>query len=46
MLIVRGDYIWTGDELLTDAAVLCVNGSIQEVGSFAQLQDWPIPQTE
>lgn len=38
MLIVRGDYIWTGDELLTDAAVLCADGHIQSIGDYAQLQ--------
>lgn len=38
MLLVRGDYVWTGSELLQEAAVLCGGGKIEAVGSWQQLR--------
>lgn len=42
MLLVTGGYVWTGRELLSDAAVLCEGDRIRQVGSRAELQaEWP-----
>lgn len=36
-VLVRGDYVWTGAELLHDAAVFCADGVIAEVGPWNEL---------
>jgi cytosine/adenosine deaminase-related metal-dependent hydrolase len=42
MLLVTGSHVWTGRELLSDAAVLCEDGRISAVGDRAELQAaWP-----
>lgn len=42
MLLVTGRHVWTGQEFLDDAAVLCEGDRIREVGSRASLQAaWP-----
>lgn len=38
MLLVRGDYVWTGDELYADAAVWCDGDTIREVGPWQDLR--------
>lgn len=37
-LIVYGDFVWTGTELLRDAAVLCSNGIIEVIGTRTELR--------
>lgn len=42
MLLVTGKYVWTGQELLSDAAVLCEGDKIRAVGPSASLEaSWP-----
>lgn len=38
MLVVRGAYVWTGAELLVDAAVLCEGEKIRDVGPWSALR--------
>ncbi len=38
MLIVRGDYVWTGAELVRDGAVVCEDGRIVDVGPWPAVQ--------
>lgn len=38
MLIIRGEYVWTGEQLLTDAAVLCDGERIRDVGDWVELR--------
>lgn len=37
MLIARGRYVWTGTELLADAAVVCKNGKVDSVGAWSEV---------
>lgn len=39
MLIARGDYVWTGEALVADGAVVCDGGTIAAVGSWAALRE-------
>lgn len=38
MLLVRGDYVWTGEDLLANAAVLCVDNEIKAIGKGSDLR--------
>lgn len=39
MLLVRGRYVWTGSELLSEGAVLCSRGKVAEIGSWSRLRE-------
>lgn len=39
MLVVRGDYVWTGNELISDGAVVCEGGRIVAVDAWSVLQE-------
>lgn len=39
MLIIRGDYIWTGEELLRDSALVCQDDRIERCGPWSQIRE-------
>lgn len=39
MLLVKGDYVWTGIELIADGTVLCEGDVIKDVGPWSVLRD-------
>lgn len=38
MLLVRGGYLWTGDELIPEGAALCAGDRIEAVGNWRELR--------